>query len=207
MSNFLSTDCPTFHKHHDQECDDPECPDHRRSSTARERLEKEIEAAKIVKEKIKRGRTFDPNSQQAIQGASGEERAFRLITEHLSHTSLYIRRGSENPRVNGMMGDITLSPSVVDAPLVGVEVKTSGGKYPDSFSISRFELESSLAEWVLVMNEVEAVGVWIITMEEARRCARDMGEYFVCKPPLRSHVPFSQFIYRLESAGGGRDQR
>lgn len=174
----------------------------------RERMQKEIDAAKVVKEKIKRARNrFDPQSPEARQGAQGEERALRLITEALADSSVHIRRGSSNPRANGMMGDITLSPSPVDAPLVGVEVKAPGREHPNSFCLSRFEFESSLADWVMVLNEDEEAGVWIVTMQEARGHARDMGEYVVCSPPLRSRVKFSNFIQRLSETAKGWDQR
>lgn len=150
----------------------------------------------------KAGTSFDPNSRAAVVGARGEARARELINDALDAmcSDLYMRAGSSDPRANGIMGDITLSPSPTDAASVGIEVKTCSMRYPDSFCLSKFEFGESLASWVLVLNEDEDAGVWIVPMSAARAYASELkgGRYVVCRPPISSRVDFDSFIQTLE---------
>lgn len=72
MSNYMSPDHPTFHKHHDQECDDPQC--HRQ--IASERLGQTGTAMSV----LERGRvTVDP--PDAISRTTDEQEVARNASD------------------------------------------------------------------------------------------------------------------------------
>ena len=120
---------------------------------------------------LKKG--YDAESDQAKIGKDGEDRLFVLLYSELvevgGKSPILVERGLKNPSANGRLGDILFRRNKVDAPICGVEVKTSTAKHPDSVCLSRFEHSQSTADWLACGNEDEAAGWWFTTMAEAKR--------------------------------------
>lgn len=155
-------------------------------------------------------RKFDPESRQAKQGEDGENRLFDLIAEALRDDQILIAHGLKDPSANGRLGDILFRRSAVDAPLCGIEVKTSSAKYPDSVSLSRFEHAASSAEWLACGNVDPSAGWWFTTMESARKGAElkssSDGGYYVVRKRFVTVMSFADLLAAVRGKFAGNQQ-
>lgn len=148
---------------------------------------------------------YNKNSSAAVQGKSGEDRAEKLIKKYLKErkSKILVSKGSKNPVVNGKLGDILLH-LVDEAPLIGIEIKTASSNYPDSISISKFEMENSRAKWLMAFNVDKKLGCWVQKMEIIKEHAvKKRGRvkedvYFVSNPPVENRVSLNVMFDEIQ---------
>lgn len=151
-------------------------------------------------------RKYDAESSEAKLGAAGEDRAENIVRGLLQegYTSVFdVRRGPKNPTANAKMGDLLISALPYEAPVLSIEVKTSSARYPDSVSITDYELKSSRAEYLMGLNEDPTLGVWVVRMETVRQKAvrpRRAEGYVVFRPGPEDRIPLDVFASEMISA-------
>lgn len=166
--------------------------------------------------------SYDKDSWQVKQGEGGNDRALDLITRRLSDrgSKIVVKRGPKNPGANGKLGDILFSRPD-EAPLIGIEVKTPKARYPDSISITCFEVENSRAMFLMGMNEDPDLGCWFQLMSTIRArlkyrdvtnprkgerpCAKHgVHHYYTSEPPIEDRVPLDTVLDEIQRLFGER---
>lgn len=154
---------------------------------------------------------YDANSKEAILGEAGNDRALELIKKRLEErgSAIIVKRGLKDSAANGELGDI-LFCRPDEAPLLGIEVKTTTAKYPNSISISTYEIKMSQAKWLMALNEDPEAGVWFQRMDVIREYRKERTKlrngrnevYFTSKPPTEFRVPLSKVLDEIQRAFG-----
>lgn len=144
---------------------------------------------------------YNKDSKEVKIGNDAELRLLSLLNDELSLDKIFIRRGMNNPSANGILGDILLSESEVDAPSVGIEVKSSTSKYVNTVCISEFELCNSKARWLAVTNEDASFGWRFFTMEDAKSNCEQKGNdsrvYYVVHHDKCKNITFRELIAEI----------
>lgn len=141
---------------------------------------------------------YDANSEFAKIGKSGEQRLYDIFSK-FSPEFFYIRKGLEHPAANGKMGDLLFSASEFDSPEIGIEIKTSTAKYPNSVCISEFEIKHSVAKYLAACNEDESAGWTFMLMQDAKDAALNRGEYYTVDFSSVERIRFNDLLQSIKS--------